>query len=501
MTSSSSPSSSPSAASVLAANQSQPRFSFIVAESYNAKKRPDNLNPATLLGKLGEARDKIAKEIRPSDTVVDEVIKSKGSKITPKEIQKLKSQHSRYVAALKQQAKEIEKEYKKVEAIVNMNLHKPLEFLRKSVNGNPKDTATKNDNTVTGYNPLSDLDIFDRSTGEDSFFISPTQGSISNRGIAFGVADGVGGWSTMGVDPSAVSKGLCYYMRQIFCAHMLNQLSSSSSTPTNSLPSPKALLNAAFTELQNIEHAAKKSGSLSAIAGGSTACVGIASASTGTLHTANLGDSGYAVYRGGKIAYHSNAQVHAFNTPYQLSIVPDLIKRLEAGDGSSNQKREEEGERIMDTPKDADTASLQLKHGDVIVFATDGFWDNVFLSASLDAVTKHMIAKGAWSQSGKDGIIPTTPILDPSKELGLNSIISPESAGNLAYKLVTAAYNAARNPKSSTPFAKEFMEEWKMQYDGGKPDDTTVLVAYVHDNQYLQNQAQIDELHKVKASL
>jgi len=36
----------------------------------------------------------------------------------------------------------------------------------------------------------------------------------SNRYVAFGIADGVGGWSDSGVDPGKFSHGLCKYMAE-----------------------------------------------------------------------------------------------------------------------------------------------------------------------------------------------------------------------------------------------------------------------------------------------
>lgn len=47
-------------------------------------------------------------------------------------------------------------------------------------------------------------------SGEDAFFMSTIGGS--KRHVAFGLADGVGGWQDQGVDPSDFSHGLCGYM-------------------------------------------------------------------------------------------------------------------------------------------------------------------------------------------------------------------------------------------------------------------------------------------------
>ena len=49
-------------------------------------------------------------------------------------------------------------------------------------------------------------------TGEDAFFVASI-GGTSN--VAFGVADGVGGWADSGIDPSDFSHGLCEHMSAI----------------------------------------------------------------------------------------------------------------------------------------------------------------------------------------------------------------------------------------------------------------------------------------------
>lgn len=469
-------------------NRFSPRFTLSISGSFSPKKKSSSLNPVVILPKIDEALARIRKEITVNEKALADFGPQRHTKGFTPESKKSKSQYITNTKILQKKYNEINLEREKINAIAEANLHDPLKVLKLLASNKQHDnTKDAQQYTADDYNPLDNFEIFDRNTGEDSFFISPTTGDLSTVGVAFGVADGVGGWASMGVDPSAVSKGLCYYMRNIFCTntleHIKNQPSSSGKHKSNNaLISPKALLNDAFSKLEHIEQISQQNGSKSAIAGGSTACVGIVNTFTGKLHSANLGDSGYAVYRNGKIAYQSEAQVHAFNTPYQLSIIPQVIERVEAGDFDTHKKhrkrqRAAEGNRIMDTPNDADSAVLQLKHGDVIVFATDGFWDNVFMSAALDAVNSHMLSKGFWRHSDKRGIVP---VLKETKGSNMDS----ESAEQLASKLVRTAYANARNPKGVTPFSKEVMEELKTQYSGGKPDDTTVLVAYVHDDTY-----------------
>lgn len=44
----------------------------------------------------------------------------------------------------------------------------------------------------------------------------------------------------------------------------------------------------------------------------------------------------------------------------------------------------------MDMPKDAAQTTHQLQDGDVIVLATDGFWDNVFTKEAIELVDREL---------------------------------------------------------------------------------------------------------------
>lgn len=285
------------------------------------------------------------------------------------------------------------------------------------------------------------------NSGEDSFFYT-TITAKAPRGMAFGVADGVGGWSSMGVDPSAFSQALCDEMESTF-----SEFVTSNPAASTTLPSPQALLQKAYS---NIVEEGKIE------AGGSTACVGIVSTSTGTLHTANLGDSGFSIYRSGKTVFQSKAQTHAFNTPYQLAILPPALRAFEDKQPAGASRH------ILDYPSDADIKSFQLKHGDLVVFSTDGFLDNISSTEALAIVTKALLRHKAWDNHPNSGISPS-----------LDVTLSTTAAGSLASQLVKAAHSAAHNSNKVTPFAKEVQREMRIPYKGGKPDDITILALYV----------------------
>lgn len=169
--------------------------------------------------------------------------------------------------------------------------------------------------------------------GEDAYF-------ICDKGTCMGVADGVGGWAEVGVDPGLYSRELM--------AHAKEATSSCEPGPQ----APQHLLEVAY---------------LSTVArGSSTAC--ILCLENERLHASNLGDSGFMIVRDGQLVFMSPQQQHEFNFPYQIGS-PDSMS---------------------DTPQVAQRFSVEVKAGDIIVAATDGLFDNVYPdeAASLVSASK-----------------------------------------------------------------------------------------------------------------
>jgi len=172
--------------------------------------------------------------------------------------------------------------------------------------------------------------------GEDAYFILD-QPNFS----ALGIADGVGGWTFLGYDPSLFAWDLMNCCKE--CA------------TTNTWPDPQDILVGGYNkvvEKNEIE------------AGSSTACIITLDKTTGTVYSSNIGDSGFIVIRDGKVAYQTHELQHYFNAPYQLSVLPDEMKN--------------DPINIMDSPNDAIIDQCTVEKGDVIVLGTDGLWDNIF---------------------------------------------------------------------------------------------------------------------------
>lgn len=291
-------------------------------------------------------------------------------------------------------------------------------------------------------------------SGHDAFFVSRV--GDAGGSVAFGVADGVGGWIESGVDPADFSHGLCGYMAAAAREHREEEVRVTS----------RQLMQRGYDAICS-------DGSVKA--GGSTACVGVTRAD-GTLDVANLGDSGFLQLRLNAVHCASEPQTHDFNTPYQLSIVPPSMAARMAAYG---------GAQLSDLPRDADVSEHDLRHGDVLVFATDGVLDNLFNQDILRIASRVMVSTGAWEipETGEVRVAgalskvtknAATANSSPGKTVTLQSL--------LATQLVNAAKKASINTRVDGPFAKEVQRYFPQEnWRGGKVDDICVVVAVVSE--------------------
>jgi protein phosphatase PTC7 len=177
--------------------------------------------------------------------------------------------------------------------------------------------------------------------GEDACYISKHAGRV------IAVADGVGGWAEVGVDPGEFARKLLHYVAE----------SEEQHTSVADIK-PEVFLQYAYEKIhtQRIE-------------GSSTACVLVLH--DDHLSYANLGDSGFMVVRGNQVPFRSKEQTHEFNFPYQL--------------GSK-------GRGEAETPRDAKTGAVPLQKGDVIVVGTDGLFDNLYDTEIVEIVRRGELA-------------------------------------------------------------------------------------------------------------
>ncbi|KAJ4150942.1 hypothetical protein LMH87_011669 [Akanthomyces muscarius] len=306
-------------------------------------------------------------------------------------------------------------------------------------------------------------------SGHDAFFAS----RVNETGaVAFGVADGVGGWVDSGVDPADFSHGFCDYMASAAWEHQPAGAETSTRSSSSSSPTARKLMQIGYDAICADE---------TVLAGGSTACVAVASPD-GHLDVANLGDSGFLQLRLNAVHSYSEPQTHAFNTPFQLSIVPPSVAARMAAFG---------GTQLSDLPRDADVTQHRLRHGDVLLLATDGVLDNLFNQDILRVASRVMGATGAWTMSDAgqvqiaddlDAVIrsPVAPAQAPGSRRQQHPDRPVTLQSLLATELVLAAKRASVNTKQDGPFAKEVQKYYPQEnWHGGKIDDICVVAVVV----------------------
>jgi protein phosphatase PTC7 len=336
-----------------------------------------------------------------------------------------------------------------------------------------KDHAYKPSKHVFHFNPYNHVQPAKKpnnqrpESGHDAFFISRVGDSGA---VAMGVADGVGGWVDSGVDPADFSHSFCDYMAVAAYSHEAVGAGVAAKGEEKAQLTARSLMQKGYDAVCH-------DGSVRA--GGSTACVAIASPG-GSLDVANLGDSGFLQLRLNAVHACSEPQTHAFNTPFQLSVVPPSVAARMAAFG---------GAQLSDMPRDADVARHSLRHGDVLVFGSDGLWDNLFNQDVLRVVSRVMTASGAWVMTNAGGIRVAdnlTPYTKPNnngdapKSPDTKPLLTLQSA--LAIEITGAAKAASINTKLDGPFAKEVKRYFPHEpWHGGKVDDICVVVAIVSE--------------------
>jgi len=191
--------------------------------------------------------------------------------------------------------------------------------------------------------------LFPHCGGEDAYFIEDSSGVV-------GVADGVGGWAEIGIDPGLFSRQLMNFAAEEVRADGAHSLQDE----------PGEILQRAHKR--------------TSAQGSSTALILAFSQgfdATWKVKAANLGDSGFVHVRGGELLFQSAPQQHHYNFPFQLGVP-----------GGPE-----------DSPTDAQNFELQdVRKGDVFVLGTDGVFDNAFGTEIAEIVHREELEAGLLSQ-------------------------------------------------------------------------------------------------------
>ena len=256
--------------------------------------------------------------------------------------------------------------------------------------------------------------------GEDALFYDDRKGM-------FGVADGVGGSASAGVDPGAFSREMLQRCHAVACGG-----DEQEETARKSLADMLSL--AADQRL---------------VAGGSsTLLLGQLEASSSTLRLLNLGDSGALILRpawrtfrrGGKqlwprIVLRTQDQQHFFNCPYQT-----------------------DAESFGSVDHQADKLCVDIQDGDIVIAATDGVLDNLF-----DAALQVLVARSLPGLREKDPLAVQ---------------IAVEALAQAIAEQANAAGLREDDPELRTPFMVSAAHEG-LQFAGGKLDDVAVVCGAV----------------------
>jgi len=266
--------------------------------------------------------------------------------------------------------------------------------------------------------------------GEDACWASAASGW-------FGVADGVGGSAKEGVDPGKFSRGVLAAARDCVAG---GDAAAGGEGPT------EALRRAAAVLLPQ------------KLPGSSTVLLGSVDPSSATLRIANIGDCSALLLRPAvrsfgdeqtlypRVVLQVHAQQHYFNCPYQVST------------GTFAQALEHQ----------CDEVSCAVEHGDVVIAATDGVFDNLDTSSMQLEVARLLPRLLATAQ-------PKTAAAEQQEAEEARAAALRDLAKAIAEK---ASEIGLRQDDSSieTPFSAGARREGLL-WPGGKTDDIAVVVG------------------------
>jgi protein phosphatase PTC7 len=134
-------------------------------------------------------------------------------------------------------------------------------------------------------------------------------------------------------------------------------------------------------------------------------------------------------------------------------------------------------QQLGEFPKDASVTNHEVRHGDILIFATDGVWDNLSPQDALQIVSKQMDIHGGWIDS-EQGIQVGTDLVELTEDGGIATGEANTLQGVLAQAIVSEAKLASEDTKRDGPFAREVQRYYPQErWRGGKVDDICVVVA------------------------
>lgn len=242
-----------------------------------------------------------------------------------------------------------------------------------------------------------------------------------------GVADGVSAWRKLGIDGGEFARELMQECREL--APFLSVSPSAAATAASSpIASPCAEQCCSLGELVSTAYAR-----VTAI-GSST--VLLAHVSSNRMYIYSLGDSQAILLRFQglipSIVLKTKPQTHSPEAPFQLARLPDSLPTSDF---------------LNDSVQDGANYESTTQAGDLLLLGSDGLWDNLFEQDILELVA------------------------------GIG--MSERGAYEIASRLAREAYRKSHDGEI-TPFQHSVEALYgKGHWTGGKPDDITVVAAWL----------------------
>lgn len=291
-----------------------------------------------------------------------------------------------------------------------------------------------------------------RGGGADSYF-------ICRGGEGLGIADGVGEWEwRFGINARAFADEL-----MAGCKDALESIASSSSDiwaapSTDATSGPRGTARGCALDVLRLGFSATRS------FGSSTALVAVLERKS-QLGVASLGDSALLILRrqeasNFRVVGRTKEQQHAFNCPYQLSLLPSPVhfpELLRQGKDKLVRAIQRNPAAKSNVPEDAELRTYPVQEGDLVILGTDGVFDNLY-GHEVCQLASRAFAPHEAAEEG-DSSIAT----DPAK---------------IAETIVKAAFHRSTDRNARTPFY-ENAKQAGLLHTGGKMDDITCVCAWV----------------------
>lgn len=142
---------------------------------------------------------------------------------------------------------------------------------------------------------------------------------------------------------------------------------------------------------------------------------------------------------------------------------------------------------LHDMPSDASITTHNVKHGDVLVFGTDGVWDNLSSADVLKIVSKYMTGFDGWVTSNATNkrrggeLVPGKKLREITSDGGI-AVRDGTIQRLIATAVAAEAKMTSMDQKRDGPFAREVHKYYPSEdFHGGKVDDICVIVAVIVD--------------------